>query len=167
VRFRLRNGVEILVRPIRHSDKPLLVKGMAGLSRESVRRRFLVTKSGLTAAELRYLTEVDFVDHFALVAVRARAPHEPVAVGRWVRSIRAPDTAELAIAVCDELQGLGLGTALGTALTWAARARGITRFTATMLPENRPARRLFEHLAGDSTTHLDHGTYELAADLAA
>jgi GNAT superfamily N-acetyltransferase len=167
VRLRLDNDVEVLVRPIRHADKAMLANGMARLSPETIRRRFLSAKTGLTAGELRYLTEVDFVNHFALVAVRAHAPYEPVAVGRWVRSIRNPDTAEIAIVVADELQGLGLGTALGTALAFAARSLGILRFTATMLPENRPAQRLLKRLSGHLETRVDRGTYELIADLAA
>ena len=43
--------------------------------RESARLRFLAPKPRFTLAELRYLTEVDHVDHFALVAVLADAPH--------------------------------------------------------------------------------------------
>jgi GNAT superfamily N-acetyltransferase len=167
VRLRLHNDVEVLIRPIRRSDKPALAKGMEVLSPESVRRRFLTPKKGLTAGELRYLTEVDFVNHVALVAVRAHAPYEPVAVGRWVRSIRSPDTAEIAIVVRDELQGIGLGTALGTTLAWSARALGIRRFTATMLPENLAARALLRHLSAHLETRVDRGAYELAGDLAA
>jgi protein lysine acetyltransferase len=167
VRLRLQNDVEVILRPIRRGDKAALARGIRELSPESARRRFLTPKTSLTATELRYLTEVDFVNHFALVAVRARAPYEPVAVGRWVRSLRSPDTAEIAIVVSDELQGLGLGTAIGTALAWAARSLGVRTFTATMLAENLPARRLLRRLSAHLETRLEHGTYEVAGDLAA
>jgi RimJ/RimL family protein N-acetyltransferase len=167
VDLRLRNGTEVLIRPIRADDKAMLVRGMAALSPRSARLRFLAPKNHLSLAELRYLTEVDHVDHYALVAVMADDPATLAGVGRWVRDVEHLDAAEVAVVVGDCLQGQGLGTALGVALADAARARGIARFTATMLPENTAAQRLFAHISGRLSTRLDGGTYELVADLAA
>jgi protein lysine acetyltransferase len=167
VPIRLSNGAEVLLRPIRPSDAALLSAGLARLSPESARLRFLVPKPRFTRAELRYLTEVDQVDHVALVAVLADDPRELAAVGRWVRDAERPDSAEMAIVVGDALQGQGLGTALGLALAEAARERGVTRFTATMLPENRAARRLFARISDHLETALEGGVYELSGALAA
>ena len=164
---RLENGIEVLIRPIAPSDKPLLAEGIARLSPRSARYRFLAPKNKLTGAELRYLTEIDFVDHYALVAVRADDPSRAAAVGRWVRDRERPDVAELAIVVDDELQRLGLGTALVFELADAARARGIGRFTGTALTENVAARRLFLRLSPYSDVRVDGATYELSAELGA
>jgi RimJ/RimL family protein N-acetyltransferase len=167
VDLRLRNGTEVFVRPIRPGDKALLVRGMAELSPRSARLRFLAPKNHLTLAELRYLTEIDDVDHFALVAAFTDDPRRLAGVGRWVRDIEHPDAAEVAVVVGDCLQRKGLGTALGEALADAARARGIARFTAVMLPENTAAQRLFAHISGRLSARVSGGTYELVADLAA
>jgi RimJ/RimL family protein N-acetyltransferase len=140
---------------------------MASLSPQSARLRFLAPKNHLTLAELRYLTEVDHVDHYALVAVLADDPTTMAGVGRWVRDGDHPDTAEVAIVVGDCYQRQGLGTALGTALGDGARALGIARFTAVMLPENTAAQRLFAHISGRLSTRVEGGTYELVAELAA
>jgi RimJ/RimL family protein N-acetyltransferase len=140
---------------------------MASLSPQSARLRFLAPKNHLTLAELRYLTEVDHVDHYALVAVLADDPTAMAGVGRWVRDGDHPDAAEVAIVVGDCYQRQGLGTALGTALGDGARALGIARFTAMMLPENTAAQRLFAHISGRLSTRVESGTYELVADLAA
>jgi len=140
---------------------------MASLSPQSARLRFLAPKNHLTLAELRYLTEVDHVDHYALVAVLADDPSTMAGVGRWVRDGDHPDAAEVAIVVGDCYQRQGLGTALGTALGDGARALGIARFTAMMLPENTAAQRLFAHISGRLSTRVESGTYELVADLAA
>jgi RimJ/RimL family protein N-acetyltransferase len=137
------------------------------LSPRSARLRFLAPKNHLTLAELRYLTEVDHVDHDALVAVLADDSTTMAGVGRWVRDGEQPDAAEVAIVVGDCHQGLGLGTALGIALADGARALGIARFTAVMLPENTAAQRLFARISGRLTTRFDGGTYSLVADLAA
>jgi RimJ/RimL family protein N-acetyltransferase len=163
----LRNGTSVLIRPITADDKALLVRGMAALSPQSARLRFLRPKRHLTLAELRYLTEVDQVDHYALVAVLADEPATMAGVGRWVRHREHPDAAEVAVVVGDCYQRQGLGTALGAALADGARALGIARFNATMLPENTAAQRLFAHISGRLSTRVDRGTYELAADLAA
>ena len=140
---------------------------MASLSPRSARLRFLAPKNHLTLAELRYLTEVDHIDHYALVAVLADDPATMAGVGRWVRDGEHPDAAEVAVVVGDCHQGQGLGTALGVALADGARALGIARFTAIMLPENTAARRLFAHISGRLTTRFDGGNYSLVADLAA
>ena len=165
--LRLRHGTEVLIRPIRPDDKAMLARGMAALSPRSARLRFLAPKSHLTLAELRYLTEVDDIDHYALVAVLAEDPSSLAGVGRWVRDAERPADAEVAVVVADCLQGQGLGTALGVALADAARARGVARFTATMLPENTAAQRLFARITGRLSTRFDGANYELVADLAA
>lgn len=165
--LRLRNGAAVVIRPITPDDKALLVRGMASLSPRSARLRFLAPKARLSRAELRYLTEVDHVDHYALVAVLADDPTTLAGVGRWVRDAQDPAAAEVAVVVGDCHQGQGLGTMLGSALADGARARGIGRFTATMLPENTAAQRLFAHISGRLSTRLEGGTYELVADLAA
>jgi RimJ/RimL family protein N-acetyltransferase len=163
----LRNGTRVLIRPIRPDDKALLARGMASLSPRSARLRFLAPKNRLSVAELRYLTEVDHVDHYALVAVLADDPTTLAGVGRWVRDAVHPDRAEVAVVVGDCHQGQGLGTTLGIALADGARALGVGRFTATMLPENVAAQRLFAHISGRLTRRVDGGNYELVADLAA
>jgi acetyltransferase len=116
----LSDGTRVRIRPVEPSDKPRLDAAMARLSRESIRRRFLAAKPSLSAAELRYLTEVDGSQHIALVAVLEDDPQQIAAVARCIRTEPGGEAAEFAIVVGDELQGHGLGSALGAAL--AARA---------------------------------------------
>ncbi|MGZ4279026.1 MAG: N-acetyltransferase family protein [Solirubrobacteraceae bacterium] len=127
--------------------------------------------SGADAASaetmLRYLTDVDFIDHHAVVAVHAGEPRRLAGVARWVRDADDPTAAEMAILIADELQGRGLGTALGRLLVEGAVCHGVERFTATMLAENVAARRLFARISGELRTEVEHGTLALVADLAA
>ena len=158
---RLDNGVSVLIRPIAQADKALLAAGMADLSEQSAYQRFLSPKAVLSADELRYLTEVDFRDHVAYVAVRPEAPDVVVAVGRWVRLRDDPEAAEIAFVVSDALQRQGLGTLLGETLADAARERGVRRFVATMLPDNLGAHRLFARVAQERETAVDGRLHEL------
>jgi RimJ/RimL family protein N-acetyltransferase len=163
---RLEDDVRVLIRPIRPEDKALLAAGMEHLSEHSAYQRFLVPKQSLSATELRYLTEVDFRDHVAFVAVRPEEPDVLVAVGRWVRLPGDPEVAEIAFVVADDLQHRGLGTALAEALADSARERGIRRFVATMLPDNLAAHRLFAHVAQERLVTQSGTLHELRGTLA-
>src|SRR3954454_9039889 len=57
------------IRPIEPGDKAALAAAVDQSSDDAVYRRFLNPHGRLTAAELRYLTEVDHRDHEALVAI--------------------------------------------------------------------------------------------------
>ena len=52
----------------------------------------------------------------------------------------------VAVEVADELQGMGIGTALARRVVRRARANGFALLTATALWENRPARALLRRL---------------------
>jgi RimJ/RimL family protein N-acetyltransferase len=162
---RLDNGLPVLIRPIRPDDQRLLAEGMEQLSRQSAYQRFLVPKEALTPDELRYLTEVDFRDHVAFVAVRPEEPDVLLAVGRWVRLRDDPEVAEIAFVVSDALQRQGLGTLLAETLADAARERGVHRFVATMLPDNLAAHRLFARVAQERETAVDGPLHELRGDI--
>jgi acetyltransferase len=164
---RLADGTLLLIRPIRPDDKALLADGVAHLSTETLTRRFLSPKRRLSAAELRYLTEIDGHDHVAYVALRPGHARPLVAVGRWVRLGDQPDAAEVAITVADRWQGRGVGSLLGRTLADEARFRGIRHFTATMQADNVPAHRLMRKLTECLGSHRLGAVDELVADLAA
>ncbi|HEV3228223.1 MAG TPA: GNAT family N-acetyltransferase [Solirubrobacteraceae bacterium] len=164
---RLADGTRVVIRAIRADDKSLLERGLARLSPESSRRRFLVVKSHFTKRELSYLTEVDGERHVAFVAVFAEHPQTLAGVGRFVRLAEDPSVADVAVVVADELQHLGLGTRLGLLLADRARALGVQRFSATMLSDNLAAHRLFakisRRLHGTRSGEVDELLAELAA----
>jgi acetyltransferase len=175
----LPDGTQILIRPIEPADKARLSIALARLSQRSIYRRFLGAKPKLSAAELRYLTEIDGHDHIALVAFLADDPESIVAVARCVRMplprpeasspLRsAPDTAEFAIVVGDPLQGRGLGSLLARELATAARSAGIRRFSATMAGENEAVRRLIAHFTATlERDEIAGGVREVVVKLAA
>ena len=157
--------MSFVIRPIEPGDKERLVNGLRQLSEESIRKRFLAAKPRFTQAELRYLTEIDGVNHIALVALEG---DQLVAVARCVRLPDRPDTAEMAIVVGDPWQRQGLGTALTHALADAAAAVGIRRFAATMLGDNEAARRLMRTFSRRlDEARLSDGLREVTVELAA
>ena len=164
----LRDGSRVTIRPIRPDDKAELEAGLHRLSDESVHKRFLGPKPSFTRAELRYLTELDGHDHVAFVAESPAFPGAIVAVARYVRLMDESDTAEMAIVVADPLQGRGLGAILADELAGEAMRQGITRFSATMLSENRAAYRLMSRLSRRlERRHVGGGQQEVRALIAA
>ena len=147
----LRDGSAVLIRQVRSTDAPLLADGFARLSPQSRRMRFLGAKTMLSAAELRYLTEVDHHDHEAISALSA-TDGRGVGIARYVRDADDPQAAEIAVTIIDDWQGRGLGTELLSRLSDRARQAGIDRFTALVAAENVAvaglARKLGACLAG-------------------
>src|SRR3954463_7762618 len=165
VTTKLTDGTEVRLREIRAEDKDLLAAGHARLSEKSRLTRFLASKPKLTASDLRYLTEVDGVNHYAVVAL---VDGQIVGVARWVRLVGEPDAAEAAVVVGDHLQGKGLGKSLARELADSARARGVRRITASIMSDNPPAEALMRVIAARLTDAGHHaGVHDLVAELAA
>ncbi len=141
----LSDGSPVNLRLVIPADKPLLERGMDNFSPESRFHRFLSTKLKLTNADLRYLTEIDGVDHFAIGALNQAG--EGIGVARFVRFGDDRELAEPAIAVLDAYQNKGLGGILFTRLMAAARERGVKRFHGSMLSDNKPMMHLLHSVA--------------------
>lgn len=164
----LRSGRRVEIRPIRADDGPRLSAAYDRLSPESKYRRFLAPKPHLTSADTRYLVQIDGQDHVALIATALDDPDLILGVARFVRSSEDRTLAELAIVVGDPYQQDGLATVLLRQLTQAATELGITRFRATMLASNEPARRLAQRIGGRPIRSVHDGPVdELEIELAA
>jgi GNAT superfamily N-acetyltransferase len=144
----LADGTEIVLRPIRAADGPLIARGFAGLGPESRYRRFMVPKQVLTDAELRTLTRVDGTLHFALGVVGwdEEGREQPLALARFVRAHPGDDVADAAVSVVDAAQGRGLGRVLLRRLAREAVQRGVRRFAGDLLADNTGARCLIRGL---------------------
>lgn len=158
---RLADGTKVTLRLVRASDKALLLTGFRRLSSRSRYSRFLGVKSSLTDDEARYLTEVDGIDHFAIVAVVKSlvGGTEGVGIARFVRLRNRADSAEPAITVVDDHQGKGLGTALLHRLVDAALEREVHYFRCEVLAENTRVWELFPEIGPGVTMQPgDDGT---------
>lgn len=160
----LRDGRAVVLRLIRPDDKALLRRGFLALSPESRYRRFFSPKQDLSSDELRYLTEVDGVRHFALGAL---TPDEAdgLGVARFIQLDGEPGVAEAAIAVADHAQGQGLGSLLFQRLVAAAIERGVARFRCEMLGTNAGMAELARSLATVASVEVASGVVRMELDL--
>ena len=159
----LRDGSQVQIREVRGSDAPLLADGFARLSARSRQQRFLSPKHSLSAAELRFLTEVDHHDHEAIGAL-SPADGRGVGIARYIRDPGDPEAAEIAVTIADDWQGRGLGTELLARLSDRARQEGICRFTATVAYGNAAMATLLQNMGAELAGH-DHGTVDYVVDL--
>lgn len=138
----------ITIRPIRPDDREELRTGFRKLSPISRYQRFFSEMHELSEDQLDYLTQVDGVNHVALVASVPTADlslEKGLGVARFVRLDDEPDVAEVALTVSDDAQHKGIGSALLTALTVAARKSGIHRFRMQVLSINDSMIGLLHH----------------------
>ncbi|MDN5859896.1 MAG: GNAT family N-acetyltransferase [Pseudonocardia sp.] len=133
---RLRSGHVVRLRQVRPGDAAALAAAYANLGEQSRYRRFFTLLPELPESVLEAATDVDHVDHEALVALPLLAD-EIVGECRFVRLADRADTADLAVTIVDEWQGRGLGTELLARLSERALEEGIKNFTAEVLAENR------------------------------
>lgn len=136
----LRDGGSLLIRALRPDDGPRIVDLFHRLSPDSIRHRAFIPKAELTPREVRYLTDIDFVQHVALAAVaREGGAEQIIGVGRYCCSPPDPQScrrAEIAFTVADEHQGRGIGTLLLEHLAGIARSAGIEELEADVMEDN-------------------------------
>jgi GNAT superfamily N-acetyltransferase len=129
----------ITVRPLRNGETEAVQAVFDRLGARSRLLRFHGAKNVLTRSDLELLSRVD-ATHHVLVAL---ADGKPVGIARLVRD---GDAADVAFAVADDWQGLGVGTILVERLRDDARAAGIRHLHADVMPGNEPARALVGRL---------------------
>ena len=165
-----KSGMELLIRPIRPEDEPLMIRFHEQLSERTVYLRFFsaIKLSQRTAHER--LTRICFVDYdreMVLVAVRpATADGEPeiLAVGRLSKEA-ASASAEIAALVRDDIQHQGIGSELYRRLLQFARDDGLASVHSVMLRENREMRAVCERLGFTIKTSADFMDDTIDAEL--
>lgn len=126
VRLQLRDGRWVRIRAIDAADAELLRQFDAGLSETSRRLRYLGWMPPLSVEKAACWATVDFRDRFALVAVARQGEHKRIVADcRLVPFPDRPGSLEVAIAVADDFQGVGLGRALLQLILGIAAARGV------------------------------------------
>ena len=135
------NGTQVVIRPIRPEDEPLLVKFHGTLSERSVSFRYFHAMKLTARVAHERLTQTCFIDYdreMALVADRKNpetGEHE-IRGEALLSKIRGTDHAEFTLVVSDPYQGLGLGTELLSRLLQVGRDENINRIFGDILPEN-------------------------------
>ena len=132
----LKNGAPAIIRPIRPEDEPLVAQLFKSFSEQTIVLRFFARFPHLSHEQLVRYCQSDYDREMALVCVIRDGGQEKI-IGD-VRIIKQPDleSAEMAIMVSDQWQGLGVGVALCTYCVKVAREAGIKRISMDILKVN-------------------------------
>src|SRR5215213_4557574 len=148
--YTLRSGAEVIIRPIRPEDEPLIVAFHSTLSKQSVYLRYFYPMSLEQRIAHDRLTRICFIDYdreMVLVAEHtdANSQRAIIGVGRLTK-IRGANHAEFATVVSDAYQGQGIGSELLRRLIAIGRDERLDRVVADVLPDNRDMQRVFKQL---------------------
>jgi len=157
----LADGATARVRPIVPEDGDRILAFHARQSPQSIYYRYFSPRPRLTDKDVERLTNVDYVDRMALVALRG---DELIGVARYDRW-RHRTEAEVAFFVDDANHGRGLATVLLEHLAVRAREVGITGFTASVLPENRKMIGVFTAAGFEASTRFADGVVEVRLEI--
>ena len=134
--WKLPDGMDVLLRPIRPEDEPLEEELAASLSHESMRMRLFSSLKQVDHEWLSFFCNVDYDRHMAIVAeIIENGKRKLIGVGRLVME---PDfkSGELAIVVHDRYQHKGLGYKLVGVLIEIGREKGLEEVYGDVLTEN-------------------------------
>jgi acyl-CoA hydrolase/GNAT superfamily N-acetyltransferase len=160
--FRTTNsGLNILLRPVKIGDEPLMKDFFYALSDESMYRRFMSVRMDMPHKRLQEFGVVDYANSMMILAIVEGDSKETIAAIGQYEINEKEHTAEVAIVVKDEHQNMGVGHDLLTYLTRLARKRGLLGFTAEVLVENKPMLDLFKSMGFDTEKTSEDGVYEM------
>lgn len=157
----LRQGTRLLIRAAGPEDRDLLREALSRMSDRSIRQRFFTPRPRFSPEQIEFFTHPDFERQVALVAVEPGDAERIVGGARYVADEKG---AEVAFAVVDDRQGLGIGSLLLHHLALIARAKGVTAWSAEVLEDNKAMLRVFER-AGLLTTSCTSDGESLHLDM--
>lgn len=145
----LKNNIDATFRAVRPDDRQRIIEAFRNLERESIFMRFFGYKNQLSDADLKAAVEVDFVRVVTLV-VTIDAEDREIIIGGGRYSLlnsrsEKEARAEVSFTVEEDYHGQGIASRLLQYLAQIARERGVHKFLAEVLFENRAMLAVFEH----------------------
>jgi acyl-CoA synthetase (NDP forming)/RimJ/RimL family protein N-acetyltransferase len=159
----LSDGSAVHLRQIRPADADAIVELHSRMSERTRYLRYFSPYPRIPERDLHRFVNVDHRDREAFVIVSGP---RIMAVGRYERLGPESPEAEVAFVVEDAHQGRGIGSVLMEHLAEAARANGIRRFVAEVLPENVGMLRVFGDFGYQVQRRYEDGVVHLSFPIA-
>jgi len=157
----LRDGEGVLLRTATSADVPALQEMLSGVSRQSLRMRFMGSMAHVPTKFVDGLCSEDPRDRACLLAVIGEEPEvKVIGFGNYI-GLGARNTAEVAFLVDDEFQGRGVSTLLLERLAGIAAGVGFVGFEADVLFENQPMINVFRDSGFECTQVMDGGGFHV------
>lgn len=154
--WRLSDGTEVLLRPVRPEDEPLEKEMLTGLSEEALRGRFFQVIKKITHEMLIRFCNIDYDREMAIVAeLREGERKRLIGIGRLIIESDFKK-GEFAVVIHDEFQGKGLGYKLVDMIIGIAQEKGLKEIYGIVLTDNTRMLNLCKRL-GFHIAHLPDG----------
>jgi len=136
LKWKIRNGKRVLLRPIKPEDENLLRELFNSLSEESMRYRFFQVIREMSHETMTRYCNIDYSREIAIIAETQVKKKKIVGVARMILQ---PDRrkGEFAVVVADKWQGLGLGSKLVKQIIEVSKDMGLDTLSADVLTSNR------------------------------
>ena len=164
----LKDGRQVNVRAMRPNDWQGVLAAFHELDRESIYTRFFTFKRSLSDDELDRITNVDFDNVVALLVTARNGDDERLLGGGRYATGDGHDgarSAEVAFLSGAHARGQGVASLLLRHLALIGRERGLSRFEASVLPQNQPMLSVFRHSGLPMTVENDGATVHVILSL--
>ncbi|OBU37488.1 GNAT family N-acetyltransferase [Photobacterium phosphoreum] len=153
----LKDGKQILLRPILPEDEPAHKTFISQVSEDDLYKRFFSEIGELNHEALAKFTQIDYDREMAFVAV-----DKEMIIG-VARALSDSDNkeAEFAILVHSDMKGIGLGGILMTKLIDYAKQRGLYTLTGMTMPSNRGMITLAQKMGFEIDVQLADGVVDM------
>lgn len=162
--FKLTDGQEVLIRPIRPEDEPMEKEMFSHFSKQTQYFRFFGYIKDVTHEMLVRYTQIDYEREMALMAqIEEDGKKKMIGVVRIVNNVGDKNT-EFAIVVADPWQGKGLGGKLTDLILEISRKNGAEMVYASVLKANSTMVQMFKTRNFDIKS-IDMNTYRVELKL--
>jgi acetyltransferase len=162
--WKLSDGTEVLLRPIRPEDEPAEHEMLSSLSEDTLKTRFFSVIKDISHEWLILFCNIDYDRHMAIVAeMEENGKKRMIGVARLIMD-QDLKSGEVAVLVQDRFQGKRLGSKLVEMLIGIARERGLEDIRADALTGNERMLNVFRRL-GFTTQWVPGGTSEAVLKL--
>ncbi len=165
VRVSVQGIDNLLIRPIRPEDAPLLEELFESLSKRSIYMRFFTPLKRMNNRMLARFTQIDYDRHIALTAIADTDTDDKLLGVARVILENNLKKAEFSAIVGDRWQGKGIGAQLLKRCIDIARRRGVKIIYGTVLAENTQMLALSRKMGFEDKKVSRASEYELLLEL--
>jgi acetyltransferase len=153
--WKMSDGTEVILRPIRPEDEPMEAELLRTVSEETLRGRFFESYVNVSHEMLVRFTNIDYDREIAIVAELTRGKKKRIiGVGRLMGEADR-GRGEFAVLVHDEFQGRGLGFKLTDVIIGIAQEKGLREINGYIDSNNRRMLRVVEELGFVAVESID------------
>lgn len=161
----LKDGSQILLRPIKPSDATMKQHFFYSLSKETIYKRYFGQLKAMPIKRIWPYIIIDYENEMVIVASAMENGLETiVGIGSYVK-IPGTKTAEVALVVRDDWQNKGLGTVLLNYLIEIGKNKEIENFTAWVFTENMKMLHIFKKLPYKTEFRVEGDLYHITVKL--